>query len=450
MELKDKRVLVVGMARSGIACCNTLVRLGAHVIASERKTKEQMGDALEGLDARCEVSLGCTPEGFYDRTDLMVISPGVLLTEKFMQEAFKRGIPVTGELELGAELTKGRLLAITGTNGKTTTTTLVGEICKAAGYPTHVVGNIGIPIMESVLETTPDTMTVCEVSSYQCETVEKFHPNVAACLNITEDHLARHGSMETYVAMKHRIFEQQTPEDAAVFNWDDPTCRKMAEDVPGRVFWFSRREQVKGAYAKDGILYLNLSEETAVIPTAEIRIPGPHNLENALAAALITGLAGIRPEVMGQVLREFPGVEHRIETVRELDGVRYINDSKGTNVDSTQKAIETMDRPTVLILGGSRKGVSYRELARSIKESPWIRECVLIGDTAADIRHSLEEAGYSRIHETQYDFDKCIAVCRTLAQPGWNVLLSPACASFDMFKDYEDRGRVFKQKVMEL
>jgi len=314
------------------------------------------------------------------------------------------------------------------------------------------VGNIGYPITASAGVSGDDDMTVAEVSSYQCETISRFHPHVGAVLNITEDHLARHGTMECYVEMKRRIFACQNENDIAVFNADDATCRRMATGLKARLAWFSRTQKVQqGAYVEDGHVVLAWNgEKKTVCACSEILIPGPHNLENALAAVVMAGVCGVAPEVMREVLKTFTGVEHRIETVRTLHGVTWINDSKGTNVDSTLKAIDTMTRPTVLILGGSDKKTNFDPLAEAIVRSGNIRHCVLIGDTAQQLKESLDRAGFASYEMAGYDFDDCIARCRAAAVAGGNVLLSPACASFDMFVDYEDRGRVFKRKVLGL
>lgn len=453
MDVRGKRVLVCGMARSGIAAAKLLCEKGAQVTISDLKDEASFGDALEELRALgCAFALGEGPEPHLAGMDLVVISPGIAWAKPFIGQAQRMGIEVIGELELGARLTRGTLVAITGTNGKTTTTTLVGELFRATGRTTHVVGNIGYPITATAGISRDDDVTVAEVSSYQCEGISTFHPKVGAVLNITEDHIVRHGSMDVYIAMKRRIFANQTAQDVAVFNYDDATCRKMAEGLKGHIAWFSRREAVPyGAYVEDGYIMLKMGERCeAVCRTDEVFIPGPHNLENALAAVCITGALGVPAETMREVLRTFKGVEHRIETVRELDGVTWINDSKGTNVDSTQKAIATMTKPTVLILGGSDKKVSFDPLAETIKAAPQIAHCVLIGDTAEQIRAALERVGYTAYTMTGYDFDLCLATCRQLAQEGGCVLLSPACASFDMFTDYEHRGRVFKEKVMAL
>ncbi|MDO5299213.1 MAG: UDP-N-acetylmuramoyl-L-alanine--D-glutamate ligase [Clostridia bacterium] len=453
MVVKDKRVMVCGMARSGIAAARLLCGLGARVTISDLKQESAFDGALDELRALgCRFALGEGPEAYLGEQDMLVISPGIPWAKPFVQEALGRGIEVMGELELGARLTRGALVAITGTNGKTTTTTLVGELFRATGRTTHVVGNIGYPITATAGISKDDDVTVAEVSSYQCEGISTFHPKVGAVLNITEDHIARHGSMENYIAMKRRIFDRQTAQDVAVFNYDDPTCREMAKGLKGQIAWFSRREDVPyGACVVDGCIMLKLGEiKQAVCRCDEVYIPGPHNLENALATVVITGVMGVPCEAMREVLRTFKGVEHRIETVRTLHGVTWINDSKGTNVDSTLKAIATMTRPTVLILGGSDKKVSFDSLAGAIREAPQIEHCVLIGDTAGQIREALERVHYTAFTMTGYDFDRCIAACRERAKEGGCVLLSPACASFDMFTDYEDRGRIFKEKVMAL
>ena len=453
MNVRDKHVMVCGMARSGIAAAKLLCERGAQVTISDMKPEEAFGGALDELRALgCCFALGEEPQPHLPGQELLVISPGIAWAKPFVQQALGMGIEVIGELELGARMTRGTLVAITGTNGKTTTTTLTGEILRATGRTTHVVGNIGYPITATAGISKDDDVTVAEVSSYQCEGISRFHPKVGAVLNITEDHIARHGSMETYIAMKRRIFDNQTAQDVAVFNYDDATCREMAKGLKSHIAWFSRRESVPyGAYVEDGYIVLRMGERMeAVCRTDEVRIPGAHNLENALAAVCITGALGVSAETMREVLRTFEGVEHRIETVRELDGVTWINDSKGTNVDSTQKAIDTMTRPTVLILGGSDKGVSFDALAETIRTAPLIEHCVLIGDTAEQIRRALERAGYTAVTMTGYDFDLCLKTCREKAKKGGCVLLSPACASFDMFSDYEHRGRVFKEKVNAL
>ena len=452
MQYNGKRVLIVGMARSGIAAAQLLCKHGAHVVLNDSKTREQLGDAIMPLEALpVEWKLGCPALDAMDGIDVLVISPGIPDTAPFVVEAKKRGVAVVGELELAYTLSPGKMVAVTGTNGKTTTVSLTGEIFRNAGHTTHVVGNIGYPYSAAGLESKADDRIVCEVSSFQLETVDTFHPTVAALLNITEDHLNRHGTMEVYTQMKMRLFENQSADDVAVFNADDPALAPLVEQVGSRVMLFSRKQEVEqGAFVRGGNVVVRwMGREETVCPAEEIYIPGPHNLENALAAACITYASGVSAEVIAQTLRTFRGVEHRIEFVRELDGVRYINDSKGTNVDSTIKAVQTMTRPTAIILGGYDKHCDFTPMVREMLAAPMIREAVLIGATADQIEQTLLREGWTNIHRAA-TLEEAVAVSRSLSAEGWNVLLSPACASFDMFADYEARGRIFKEIVAAL
>ena len=450
--MQGRKVLVVGMARSGVAAARMLLDLGAEVRIADQKTEADFGDQLSELKLEgVEWRLGEPAEGLLDGMDLLVVSPGVPVTHPAVTEARRRDIPVVGELELASRHAQGRLIAITGTNGKTTTCTLTGEIFKNAGKLTYVVGNIGYPYSAVALKTRPEDVTVCEVSSFQLETVERFHPSITAILNITEDHLNRHGTMAVYTQLKARVFENQTADDTLILNYDDPALREMASSARSRVRWFSRTAiPPKGAFVAGGsVVYGTADDYRAICVADEIAIPGPHNLENALAATAIAMCAEVPPPVIRHTLRTFKGVEHRIEKVRELDGVTYINDSKGTNVDSTLKAIATMAKPTVMILGGYDKHVDMTRLTRAIPGSQ-IEKVVLIGDTAAEIQKGLDEAGFTAYVHAGHDFEKAVLMARDMAEPGWNVLLSPACASFDMFQDYEQRGRAFKAIVLSL
>lgn len=449
---QGKRVLVLGMARSGVAVAQLLHRYGAIPLLNDRKTEAQLGDALLPLkDIHCEWHLGEDPASLLDQSDILLISPGVPIDSPIVLAAKEKGVPVTGELEVASQLADGLLVALTGTNGKTTTVSLLGEIFRAAGKIAYVAGNIGYPLSAAAMLSHPEDVLVAEVSSFQLETTDTFHPKVAAVLNITEDHLNRHYTMENYTAVKRHIFDRQNGMDTAVLNYDDPACRKMAEGLGAQVAWFSRTQEVKqGAFVKEGRITLRWrGEEKPVCGVDEVYIPGPHNTENALAAAMMAYAAGVPTAVIRHVLRTFKGVEHRIEFVRELDGVKWYNDSKGTNVDSTIKAVQTMRAPTVLILGGSDKHVPFDALAREIIVSGQIARVVLCGATGPQIEKALLDAGYTAIDHAE-NYPDMVKLCRKLAQPGGNVLLSPACASFDQFTDYEQRGRVFKQLVNEL
>ena len=449
---KDKRVLVVGMARSGVAAAKLLHKAGAKVVINDSKTAEALGDALaplSGLDI--EYKLGCPAAECLTAIDAMIISPGIPDTAGFVIKAKEMGIYVTGELEMAHQLSSGEMVAITGTNGKTTTVSLLGEIFRNAGRTTHVVGNIGYPYSAAGFDSVDSDMFVCEVSSFQMETAETFHPRCGALLNITEDHLNRHGTMENYALTKMRMFQNMTAEDVAVFNADDPALAPYIPMVKAQVMLFSRKKEIEnGAFVRNGMIVTRFGDaEQEICPAEEVYIPGPHNLENALAACCMAAACGVPAEVMAHTLRTFTGVEHRIEFVRELEGVRYINDSKGTNVDSTIKAIQTMNRPTAIILGGYDKHCDFTPMVKEMLASDYIREAVLIGVTADQIERQCRENGYTAIHRA-VTLEDAVNRCRSLAADGWNVLLSPACASFDMFPDYEARGRIFKEIVNEL
>ena len=450
--MDGKRILTVGMARSGIAAAELLHSLGACPILSDTKPEEAFGDQLEHLrELGCEFRLGEDQVALVEECDGVVLSPGVPLKAPVVTAALAKGLPLIGELELAATVLPGELYAISGTNGKTTTTTLLGEILKAAGKESHVAGNIGYPLSLVALEAGEEACTVAEVSSFQLETIQTFHPHVAALLNITEDHLNRHGTMQEYIRLKARLFENQLEQDYAVLNLEDEILRGIAPTLKSRVLYFSRLHQVEqGTFVRDGKIYWTLDGiEEEICEADQILIPGPHNLENALAAAAMARAAGIDASFIRETLYTFRGVEHRIETVRTLDGITYINDSKGTNVDSTIKAVESMKVPTVIILGGYDKHTDFSPLCRLIKANPLIVHGVIIGQTGPQIARQLREEGYEAITFAA-DMKDAVEKSRSLTAPGGNVLLSPACASFDMFQDYEQRGEIFKQIVMEL
>ena len=449
-----KRAVVFGMARSGVAAAKLLHMHGYDVTVNDKKTLEQFEGALDGLQSleRVHFALGMPVDALLTDCDLLVVSPGIPVAAAPVQKAISMGIEVIGELELAYRLSRGHMVCITGTNGKTTTTTLTREIFANWGKRAFAVGNIGDPYSGAAMVAGDDDMIVCEVSSYQCETISSFHPHVAAILNITEDHISRHGSMAAYYGLKERVFANCTAEDFVVLNYEDEITRGMAQRVrAAKVVWFSRLRVVEfGAFVRDGVIWFGDANRAARVCRAdEVYIPGPHNLENALAATAIAMCAGVDARTVADTLRQFRGVEHRIETVRVLDGVTYINDSKGTNVDSTIKAIQTMTAPTVLILGGSDKKTDFTPMAQEMCKGN-IKAAVLIGDTAEQLRQTLEKVGFAPVTMAGYDFQRAIDCARAMAQPGDNVLLSPACASFDMFTDYENRGMIFKQIVNAL
>jgi UDP-N-acetylmuramoylalanine--D-glutamate ligase len=450
--MKIERALVVGMARSGIAAAKLLRVRGAQAVINDKKSRAELGDALSEIDVPgVEFRLGEDPVSLLEGCDALIISPGVPVTAPVVIRAKELGIEVMGELEYAYREARGTLLAITGTNGKTTTTTLLGEIFKNAGRRVHVVGNIGEPYTGAVPEMLPTDVTVCEVSSFQLETVKEFHPQVCAILNISEDHLNRHGDMKTYIAMKKRIFENMTGTDTVVLNYEDPETRAMLADVKCRVNWFSTSGGVPfGAFVRDGlIVYGSENSLTPVCPVEELILPGRHNVQNALAATAMAMASGIPAPVIRHTLKRFQPVEHRTEFTREVSGVRFYNDSKGTNVDSTIQAVRAMDRPTVMIAGGYDKHTDFMPLVAEIAKSN-VETVVLIGATAPQIADALDKVGYSAYEHCGFDFEAAIARAYELARDGGSVLLSPACASFDMFSDYEARGREFKRIVKDL
>jgi UDP-N-acetylmuramoylalanine--D-glutamate ligase len=452
MKFEKKRVLIVGMARSGVAAAELLLSYGAVPVLYDAKKADVFGDELKPLrGTACEFHLGEDPFVLLDGCDMVVISPGVPIDAPIARAARENAIPLIGELELGYMLAQGDILAVSGTNGKTTTVTLLGKMFENAGRVTYIAGNIGYPLCAAAFNSKKGDIIVTEVSSFQLESVKTFHPSVAALLNITEDHLNRHGTMEQYIRMKQRIFENQTADDVAVLNMDDPVLFKMADKLKARVAFFSRTQRVEnGADVENGkIVWRWDGMAKAICDADQILIPGPHNLENALAATAMASSRGVPAAVIRHTLQSFTGVEHRIEKVRVLDGVTYINDSKGTNVDSTIKAVQSMKAPTVLILGGYDKHTDFTPLCQEIVQHGQISHIVVIGETARQITHTLEMADYMDVTQA-YSMEDAIIKARAMAVSGGNVLLSPACASFDMFRDYEQRGEIFKQIVNAL
>lgn len=452
MNFEGKKVLVCGMARSGVSAAQCLYELGARVTISDSKAEEKLAEALqplEGMDIRRCLGDQAQPADL-ESYDLAVTSPGIPMQAPILRAVQAAGVPLIGELELGAQVSRAPLYAVTGTNGKTTTTTLIGEIFRNLGKTTYVVGNIGYPFTACALRCGEEDVAVAEVSSFQLETITTFHPHIAVMCNITEDHLNRHGTMEEYIRVKERIFENMGQGDYAVLNLDDPIVRGMAERIPCAPAFFSRRQEVEtGAYLEGEEVVFSLNgHKKRVLRADEIRIPGEHNLENALAATALAMLAGVPAPVVRHTLKTFPGVEHRIETVRTVEGVTYINDSKGTNVDASIRAVRAMKVPTVLLAGGYDKHTDFLPLAREILASK-IHTVVVLGDTAEQIERALRAVGFESILHAK-TFEEAVLLARSCAKEGENVLLSPACASFDMFQDYEERGRVFKEIVSRL
>ena len=445
----EMRVLIAGMARSGRACARVLLEEGATPVLYDSKPIQSLenGGELEKLIAAGAADrLGVEVQRALSGCDLVVTSPGVPLAAPILREA---KVPVWGEIELGYRLCAAPIAAITGTNGKTTTTALLCEMFRRAGFVAETAGNIGLPFAEVARRVCKEDRVALEVSSFQLETIQSFRPRAAAILNLTEDHLNRHGTMEAYAAAKMRIFANQGAGDVLVLNADDPAVKKMGQSAKGEVWFFSRQHMVeRGAWVREGEIVLDVGRgPEPVCLASQVRIPGAHNLENALAAALLAKALGAENEAIAAALRDFPGVEHRIELVREWRGVRFFNDSKGTNVDSTIKAVQAMDRPTVLLAGGYDKHTNFEPLIRTFGAT--IKHLVVMGETQEQIARAAQHCGFEPVTRAR-SFEEAVRLAAELARPGDSVLLSPACASFDMFKDYEERGRVFKNLVMGL
>jgi len=445
-ELRGKRVLVVGLARTGIATARFCLEHGATVRAIDARSESELGAEVQKLrDEGVQLEFGAESSENLLKQDLVVPSPGVAADAPLLQAARAQGITVWSEIELADRFLDGRLVGITGSNGKTTTTSLVHHILRAAGFSTLVAGNIGTPMISRVALTSAETITVAELSSFQLELIETFHPDIAVLLNLTPDHLDRHKTMEAYEAAKARIFEKQTESDFAVLNADDALVVKHAPKRP-QVYWFSRKQAVpQGAYLRgEEIVFITRKQEEVLLRREEISLPGAHNLENVLAAVTAARLEGAPAAVIAEAVRTVPGVEHRLEFVAEIAGVRYYNDSKATNVDATLKALEAFPGRILAILGGKDKGSDYSTLQPALRERAV--SALLIGEAAEKIAGQL---GDSVPIERAVTLDRAVEIAAQAAQPGDVVLLAPACASFDQFENYEHRGRVFKELVKQ-
>ncbi len=450
MDLKNKRVLVVGIGKSGISAAMFLRGLGARVTVSDTRSAVALAEQIPALlDAGVMVESGGHGLLTFRRQDLIVVSPGVPLDRPEVKQVIGYGLPVIGELELASRYLKGSVVAVTGSNGKTTTTSLIGKIFEDAGLPTQVGGNIGLPVIELIAESTDETVNVLEVSSFQLETTEQLHPRVAVILNITPDHLDRHHSFEKYVAAKEKIFANQTAEDALVLNADDRTTQMAAGRTKSRVYWFSGTKVVRqGAFVRDGVICWIEKEggrSEPILPVAEIGLKGAHNVENVLAAVCAARLSGVSAETIRASVAGFKAVEHRLEYVRTVAGVEYFNDSKATNVDAAMKAVASFRGCVHLILGGKDKDSDYAQMNEILADR--VKAVYTIGSAAEKIERQL--AGVVKI-VTAGTLATAVAKAAEAAVAGDVVLLAPACSSFDQFENYEHRGRVFRQLVMDL
>lgn len=444
MNFNNKNVLVCGVARSGICASLMLKKLGANVTIQDLKTK----DLIEEIDIleqnNINLFLGKNPDSnLIDKMDLMVLSPGIPTYLDFVTYA-KSKIPVISEIELGYLFCKAPIIALTGTNGKTTTTSLLGHILKSY-KKTYVAGNIGVPFSNYALDIEEDSVVVLELSSFQLETIDKFNPKISAILNITEDHLNVHKTMENYVLAKQNIFKNQTEDDFLILNYDDNYCKQMGKKSKAKPVYFSSKHKLKsGAYLKDNVIYVN---EQPFINTNDIQILGTHNIENVMASILICLCYNVPKDVIINGIKSFKGVEHRIEYVATKKGVDYYNDSKGTNPDATIKAINAMKKPTYLIVGGYEKNTDFLPMINHFKNK--VVTAVIIGDVKMRLANDCKKSGFLN-YVVKNNFLDAINFCYENAKQGECILLSPACASFDMFKDYQERGNVFKAYIKDL
>lgn len=450
MNFAGKKILVLGAGISGTAVAQILKQQGAFVTLSDAKPAAAFSrDFTELAHCGVELALGRQDEGLLEAIDYVVLSPGVSVYSPLVEQAQTRGLRVISEVEVAYQLCVAPLIAITGTNGKTTTTTLTGEMLKASGRNVVVGGNIGLALSHEVLNADAASWVVAEISSFQLEAIEDFRPHIAAVLNLTPDHIDRHRSMNNYQATKENIFRNQTSDDYLILNYDDPAVREMANRAPGQVLYFSRTtELAEGACLRDDMITINWRGKSVhICRTADIKIKGAHNVENALAACAAAFLIGVDTAAMAQVLRQFPGVEHRIEPAGVVNGVPYYNDSKATNPESAIKALEAFPGHIILIAGGRDKNTDLTAFMQLVKER--VDELILIGEAADRFASAAAAQGIMQIHSVS-TFTDAVDLAYRLAQPPQVVLLSPACASYDMFNNYEERGRVFKELVAKL
>jgi UDP-N-acetylmuramoylalanine--D-glutamate ligase len=456
MEVKGKKAIVVGLARSGVGAANLLHQLGAFVTVTDKKKAEELRPYIGELQPGIQYSLGGHPTELFAGADFIVVSPGVPLSITPLKLARERGVRIIGEIELAWQMigsSKTSFLAITGTNGKSTATSLLAAMMKKGGFSTLLGGNIGIALTSALSGSNghaaelPD-FVVAEVSSFQLETIHSFKPKGTAILNITPDHLDRYDSMQDYISAKCRIFLNQDQNDFIVLNADDSTTEEIVKRTKKglSVFYFSREKEVQGAFHKDGTIYFSLPGISSfTLDPSDFKIKGVHNIENAMAASVMALLSGCAPGPVADALAEFPGLEHRLEFVREIDGVMFVNDSKGTNVGAVIKSLESFNEPVILIAGGRDKDGDFSALRRPVRDR--VKALVLIGEARDKIRKALGESIETIEEDSLQD---AVAKARELASPGDIVLLSPACASFDMFRDFEDRGKQFREIVNKL
>ena len=448
MDWKTQKVLVAGSGKSGIGAADLLKKVGAEVTIYDGNDKLKEEDVLNKLENKEDVKviLGELEDSVINEVDLMVLSPGIAIDAPFVLKVKEAGVPIWGEVELAYVIGKGKLAAITGTNGKTTTTALVGEIMANYYDKVDVVGNIGNPYTTTAFDSTDDTVTVAEISSFQLETIHTFRPDVSAVLNITPDHLNRHYTMECYTDVKMSIAKNQDNNQPIILNYEDPILREYSSKLTNKIIWFSSKQKVNPGVYLDGknIMYTDGEKETFVTTTEDTTLVGIHNVENIMAAIAISINMDVPVDIIRETIRKFKAVPHRIEYVETINDVIYYNDSKGTNTDASIKAIEAMSRPTILIAGGYDKKVSFDDWAEAFGDK--VKCLVLLGQTADQIAETVKKHGFTNIIFTE-SLKEAVDECAKNANPGDAVLLSPACASWGMFDNYEQRGDMFKEYV---
>ena len=451
MDLTKKKVLVFGTGLSGIAATRLLECVHAEVVLYDGNEKAEAAEvrAKLGENSSAEIVIGELPEAMMATLDLVVLSPGVPTDLPLINEMRTKGLPIWGEVELAYQNSNGDILAITGTNGKTTTTSLLGEIMKYHQKSVYIVGNIGLPYTEVALQTTDASVTVAEISSFQLETISEFHPRVSAILNVTPDHLNRHHTMAEYLRVKKDITRNQTGRDTCVLNYEEEELREFGKKLPCQVLFFSSmRTLEKGIFIENQVLtYCDGTKKIAICNTKDLKLPGRHNHENVMAAVGMALVYGVPPEEIREVVKNFTAVEHRIEYVLEKEGVIYYNDSKGTNPDAAIKGIQAMERPTILIGGGYDKASSYEAWIQSFEGK--VKYLVLLGATREKIAAAAKACGFDHIIFAD-TLEEAVHICAAKAEAGDAVLLSPACASWGMFPNYEVRGQMFKEYVRNL
>ena len=447
MDFKNKNTLVVGLARSGVSAANLLHKLGANVTVTDEKGEDELLENIKRLSKGVSLKLGGHDSVNINEIDLTIISPGVPWDSPFLNKLRRKGIRIMSEVEFAFQQLQAPFIAITGTNGKTTTTTLTGDMLKRGGKKVFVGGNIGNPLCEEVLNGGNSELVLSEISTFQMEGIETFKPYISAILNITPDHLDRHESMDEYIELKKRVFINQDENDYMILNLDDEIAAGFSTEVRGKKVFFSRLKEVEnGAFVReDKIIFKNDGREETVCSLKDLKLIGVHNIENTLASVAISGICGISGKIMRDVISEFKGIKHRMELVREIRGIRFINDSKGTNVGATVKSLQSFNEPIILIAGGKDKGSDYLPLKGLIEER--VKFLILIGDAKKKIAKNLN--GFKNRIEAD-TLENAVKEGYKRAKSGDIVLLSPACASFDMFRDYEDRGEQFEEIVNRL